>query len=185
MIDLLAAALDLSEPDRATLRTWYERHNAPYHVIEIVKRGAVAETMQVINVVNDQPYCIRLEMQKCPFIAGQIVIGSLVPWRGEWYWSGGQRMWHKADAAVLAALKKEYVEKLSVISYRYCADLAQKARDSVREHHRRFVAHHNADLAVYSDGLSLAAATQKRTARIIRRATPGNRRGCHEAPRSS
>jgi len=162
VIDLLAAALDLPEPDRATLRTWYERHNAPYHVIKIVKRGAVAETMQVINVVNDQPYCIRLEMQKCPFIAGQIVIGSLVPWRGEWYWSGAQRMWHKADAAVLAALKKEYVEKLSVISYRYCADLAQKARDSVREHHRRFVAHHNADLAVYSDGLSLAAATQKR-----------------------
>ena len=115
MIDLLAAALDLSEPDRVTLRTWYERHNAPYHVIEIVKRGAVAETMQVINVVNDQPYCIRLEMQKCPFAAGQIVIGSLVPWRSEWYWSGGQRMWHKADAAVLAALKKEYIEKLSVI----------------------------------------------------------------------
>jgi hypothetical protein len=64
-------------------------------------------------------YGIRLEMQKCPFAAGQIVIGSLVPWRGEWYWSGGQRMWHKADAVVLAALKKEYVEKLSVIAYRY------------------------------------------------------------------
>ena len=126
MIDLLAAALDLSEPDRTTLRTWYERHNAPYHVIELVKRGAVVETMQVINVVNDQPYCVRLEMQKCPFIAGQIVIGSLVPWRGEWYWSGGQRMWHKADAAVLAALKKEYVEKLSVISYRYCGKLRKK-----------------------------------------------------------
>jgi hypothetical protein len=74
VIDLLAAALDLSEPDRATLRTWYERHNAPYHVIEIVKRGAVAETTQVINVVNDQPYCIRIEMQKCPFAAGQIVL---------------------------------------------------------------------------------------------------------------
>jgi hypothetical protein len=65
------------------------------------------------------------------FIAGQIVIGSLVPWRGEWYWTGGQRMWHKADAAVLAALKKECVEKLSVISYRYCADLAQKACESI------------------------------------------------------
>ena len=28
VIDLLAAAVDLPEPDRATLRTWYERHNA-------------------------------------------------------------------------------------------------------------------------------------------------------------
>jgi hypothetical protein len=131
VIDLLAAALDLPEPDRATLRTWYERHNAPYQVVTIVKRSTVAETMQVINVVNDQPYCIRLEMEKCPFAAGQIVIGSLVPWRGEWYWSGGQRIWQKAETALVGALKKDYLEKLSVLAYRYCADLAQKARDAV------------------------------------------------------
>ena len=162
VIDLLAAALDLPEPDRATLRTWYERHNAPYSVVTIVKRGSVAETMQVINVVNDQPYCVRLEMEECPFATGQIVIGSLVPWRGEWYWSGGQRIWQKAETAWLSALKKEYVEKLSVLAYRYCADLAQKARDAVRQHHRQFVAYHNDDLAVFSDGLSLAAAVQKR-----------------------
>jgi hypothetical protein len=162
VIDLLAAALDLPEPDRATLRTWYERHNAPYQVVTIVKRSTVAETMQVINVVNDQPYCIRLEMEKCPFAAGQIVIGSLVPWRGEWYWSGGQRIWQKAETALLGALKKEYLEKLSVVAYRYCADLAQKARDAVEQYHRQFVAHHNDDLAIFSDGLSLAAAVQKR-----------------------
>jgi hypothetical protein len=162
VIDLLATALDLPEPDRATLRTWYERHNAPYVVQTIVKRGAVTVTMEVINVVNDQPYCIRLEMEKCPFVAGQIVIGSLVPWRGEWYWSGGQRMWQKAETALLAALKKEYVEKLNALAYRYRTDLAQKARDIVREHHRQIVAHHGDDLAVFSDGLSLAAAAQKR-----------------------
>ena len=162
VIDLLASALELPEPDRATLRTWYERHNAPYLVVAILKRGAVAETMEVINVVNDRPYCIRLEMEKCPFAAGQTVIGSLVLWRGEWYWSGSQRMWQKAETALLAALKKEYVEKLNALAYRYRADLAQKARDIVREHHRQFVAHHGDDLAVFSDGLSLAAAAQKR-----------------------
>jgi hypothetical protein len=162
VIDLLAAALDLPEPDRATLRTWYERHNAPYQVVTIVKPSTVAETMQVINVVNDRPYCIRLEMEKCPFAAGQIIIGSLVPWRGEWYWSGGQRIWQKAETALLGALKKEYLEKLSVLAYRYCADLAQKARDAVGQYHRQFVTHHNDDLAIFSDGLSLAAAVQKR-----------------------
>src|SRR5260370_26540998 len=77
-------------------------------------------------------------------------------------WSGGQQMWQKAETGLLAALKKEYVEKLSVLAYRYCADLAQKARDIVRKHHRQFVAHHGDDLAVFSDGLSLAAAAQKR-----------------------
>jgi hypothetical protein len=65
-------------------------------------------------------------------------------------------------ASLIAALKKEYVEKLNALAYRYRTDLAQKARDIVREHHRQFVAHHGDDLAVFSDGLSLAAAAQKR-----------------------
>ncbi len=161
VIDLLAGALDLPKADRAELRTWYERHNAPYRVVEITKRGAVTETMDVINIVNDQPYRIRLEMEKCPFAAGQVVIGSLVPWRGEWYWSGGQRMWQKTEATMLALLKKEYLEKRSSIAYRYCPDLAQKARERVREHHRNFVTHHGGDLVVFPDGLSLAAGEQR------------------------
>jgi hypothetical protein len=117
--------------------------------------------MEVINLVNDRPYCIRIEMEKCPFAAGQVVIGSLVPWRGEWYWSGAQRMWPETEAAKLAALKKQYLEKRSSIAYRYCPDLAQKARDMVREHHRDFVAHHGDELVVFPDGLSSAAAQQK------------------------
>jgi Protein of unknown function (DUF3843) len=173
VIDLLAAALDLQEPDRTTLRSWYERHNAPYVVQTIVKRGVVTETMEVINVVNDQPYCVRLEMGKCPFVAGQIVIGSLVPWRGEWYWSGGQRIWPKAETTLLAALKKEYVEKLSGIAYRYCGDLSQKAREFLGEHHEQFVAHHGDNLAVFSDGLSLAAAAQKRMRTLFEKRSEG------------
>ena len=176
VIDLLAGTLDLPEPDRAMLRKWYERHNAPYIVRRIVKRGAVVETMEVLNIVNEQPYCVRLEMEKCPFVAGRIVIGSLLPWRGEWYWSGSQRMWEQAETALLAALKKEYVEKLSQIAYRYCGDLSQKARDTVREHHTQFVAHHGDDLAVFPDGLSLAAAAQKRMRSLFEKRAEGSGR---------
>lgn len=162
VIDLLAGALDLPDADRAELRTWYQRHNAAYRVVEIAKRGVIAETMEAINIVNDRPYRIRIDMEKCPFAAGQIVIGSLVPWRGEWYWSGSQRMWQKSNAAALAALKRDYFEKLSTITYRYCPDLAQKARDAVSEDHCDFVAYYGDDLVVFPDGLSLAAAEQKR-----------------------
>jgi hypothetical protein len=162
VIDLLASALDLPAPDRAELRTWYERHQAPYRVVEIVRREKIADTMEVINVINEQPYRVRIEMENCPFAVDQVVIGSLVPWRGEWYWSGSQRMWPSAEAATLAALKTAYLEKQSSIAYRYCPDLAQKARDHVHEHYRDFVAHHGGDLVVFPDGLSLAAAEQKR-----------------------
>jgi hypothetical protein len=82
-------------------------------------------------------------------------------------------MWQKAETTLLAALKKEYVEKLSGLAYRYCTDLSQKARETVREHHKHFVAHHGDDLAVFSDGLSLAAATQKRMRALFEKRAEG------------
>jgi DNA methylase len=129
-INSLAHFVATVKTSRATLRTWYERHNAPYNVVTIVKRGAVAETMQVIDVVNDQPYCIRLEMEKCPFAAGQIVIGSLVPWRGEWYWSGGQQMWQKAETGSARI--------------RFCAAAANRAEGIVADVMKRSTARNRA-----------------------------------------
>jgi len=73
---------------------------------------------------------------------------------------GGRRM-ELAETLVLQ-LWRVYLEKQSSIAYRYCPDLAQKARDHVHDHYRDFVAHHGGDLVVFPDGLSLAAAEQKR-----------------------
>ena len=51
------------------------------------------ERLQAMNLVNDEPYPIRIDMEMPPFKPGQVVFGSLVPWRGEWYWSGEQKLW--------------------------------------------------------------------------------------------
>ena len=87
-IDILAGALDVSAEDRATLRTWYERHAAFYRVLSRQDRGGQTETILLCNLVNRQPYTVRMDTPQCPFHPGQVVFGSLTPWRGEWYWSG-------------------------------------------------------------------------------------------------
>ena len=43
---------------------------------------------EVMNMINDKPYTVRYSDDKNPFEVGAIVFGSLVPWNGEWYWSG-------------------------------------------------------------------------------------------------
>jgi hypothetical protein len=158
VVDLLAGALDLSDEDRSDVRSWSERHTAPYRIASIQKQGRVVETLEAINVVNDQPYTIRIETEKCPFEAGQLVIGSLVPWQGEWYWSGTQQRFPESNRELEATVKKHYVEELSSISYRYCPARADQAREIVREHHEHFVAHYGTDLVIHPDGLSLAKA---------------------------
>ncbi|MDD2710842.1 MAG: DUF3843 family protein [Verrucomicrobiae bacterium] len=161
-IDILAAALDLSSAQRTELRGWHERHLAFYHVATLEMTGRRTHTLNVVNVINEQPYRIRLEMENAPFVAGQLIFGSLIPWRGEWYWSGQQQTYSEFKPDMIGNIKKEFLEKQSLIACRYCPDLAEKARCSVRRQQEKWMAHYGQDLAVFPDGLSLAAEEQRR-----------------------
>jgi hypothetical protein len=163
VIDLLAATLDFLETDRAALRTWYERHRAAYLIVSAEKLGVITETLQAVNVINDQTYQIRMEMESCPFAPGQLILGSLTPWRGEWYWSGTQRnLTDDPSPEEIGELKKDYVEKSPALAYRCRPDLVQKARELVLEQSKDFVEYYGDNLVVFPDGLALAAAEQKR-----------------------
>jgi hypothetical protein len=162
-VDILAAALDLPNVDRAVLRDWHERHAAYYRVESLRMRGSEVESLSAINLINDQTYHVRLEVEQdaCVFHPGQLVYGSLVPWRGEWYWSGAQQSWKKTPKD-FAAVKRAFLEKNSSIAYRYCPDRTQRARAIAAEHFANFKKFYGSDLAVFPDGLSAAAAEQKR-----------------------
>jgi hypothetical protein len=161
VIDLLAGTLKISDADRIALRTWYERHLAIYRVVSLQKKGRMTETMEVVNLVNEQTYHVRLEMENCPFASDQVVLGSLLPWSDEWYWSGAQHPL-QPSANEARMIRQNFLEKSPQIAYRYCPDLAQKARDMVRQHHADFLKAYGSDLALFPDGFSLAAAEQKR-----------------------
>ena len=124
--------------------------------------GAVIETIGVVNLINDRPYSVRMEIprEQCPFAPGQMVFGSLVLWREEWYWSGGQNTYPKVPPD-FSTLKRSMIEKNPQIVYRYRADLAERARQSVATHQAAFVRFHGSDLAVFADGLTAAAAEQQ------------------------
>jgi hypothetical protein len=171
-IDLLAGTLEVSAEDRATLRRWYERHAAFYRALSRQDRGAETEFIIARNLVNGQPYTIRMNMPDCPFQPGLVVYGSLTPWRGEWYWSGEQRSYENVPEPEEANLRQEMLERNCAIAYRYCPAEAAKARESNRRHYEEFVAYYGSDLVVHPDGLTLAAAEQKRMESLWRAAPP-------------
>ena len=122
-IDVLAAVLDIPEDDRRDLRSWYERHAAFYRLVSVS-----SETLQAVNLVSDQPYQIRIDMKKHPFRRGQVVFGSLVPWRGEWYWSGEQRLVGDASIVDVDDLKSTMKRQSSAIVCRYSEEYRALAR---------------------------------------------------------
>jgi len=154
-VEILAGVLDLSPERRADLCSWSERHNALFKVLSGSK-----EEMEVLNLINDVKYRVRLNLERNPFARGTFVLGSLVPWNGEWYWSGAQRTGDHLDAATIARVKQHYCTK-PAIYYRYSPDDLKKARDIVSKQRDEFVASHGTDWVVYPDGLSMAADWQK------------------------
>jgi hypothetical protein len=155
-IDILAGVLDISSDDRKDLRSWYERHAAFYKLLSVS-----SETLQVINVINDQPYQIKINMKRHPFKVGQLVFGSLVPWRGKWYWSGQQQSWDDAAKVEIDELIRTMKRRSPSIVCRYSKEYETQVRQRVTDLHEKMLAYYGKDLIVYPDGLSMAADWQK------------------------
>ena len=155
-IDILAGVLDISDDDRKDLRSWYERYVAPYMIL-----SAKTDVLKARNTINGQEYLIRINMKNHPFVAGLLVIGSLTPWRGEWYWSGAQRPIKDPPESLLADLKNTMIRRSSGLVYRYDRERQQKAIERMAVLHAESLAFYGKDLMVYPDGLSMAADWQR------------------------
>lgn len=156
-IDILAGVLDVSADDRRDVRNWYERHAAFYRLV-----SASSEALEAVNLISDQPYRIRIDMRRHPFKRGQVVFGSLVPWRGEWYWSGEQRLVGDVSKVDADDLKQKMKRQSSAIVCRYSKDYEAQVRQMMSVMHEHMLAFHGGkDLVVYPDGLSMAADWQK------------------------
>jgi hypothetical protein len=156
VIDILAATLNISAKQQATLRNWYKRHLAYYRILSIT-----SSHLKVKNLINDQPYRVRMENPGATFKMGQTIAGSLLPWDGVWYWSGEQSVYDHLPAEAIQEIKQTFFEKMPSIAYRYCKQRTKAAREVVDRHYRRFVEYHGDDLVIYPDGLSMAADMQK------------------------
>lgn len=154
--DILARVLDISEDESKDLRSWYERHAAFYKIQSVGKHS-----LEALNLINDQPYRVRIDIPRNPFKRGQVVFGSLVPWRGEWYWSGEQQLF---DAAEIDAndLKQKMKRQNPGIVARYSKEYEEQVRKFMAEFHENTLAYHGGkDLVVYPDGLTMAADWQR------------------------
>jgi hypothetical protein len=155
VIDILASTLDITESQRRDLRSWYERHAGYFRVVSIHEPH-----MEVVNILNDQSYTVRVDENASVFEAYQIMFGSLVPWDGEWYWSGMQQGFETVPEDVIDQLKQEFPLKAPQVVYRYRDDLAERARELVREQYQEFVDYYEKELVIYADGAAMATDMQ-------------------------
>ncbi len=154
-IDILAATLDITESQSRGLRSWYERHAGYYRVVSIHE-----PLMEVVNILNEQPYTVRVGDNASELEGYQLMFGSLVAWDGEWYWSGMQHRFPTVTGEQLQQIQQEFLLKAPQVVYRYWKERAEKARAFAREHYQEFVDYFGKELIVYADGATMAAEMQ-------------------------
>lgn len=132
-IDLLAEVLELPEERREDIRSWSQRHAAPYHVDTMEPNELL-----VTNLATDVQYHVERDFVALPFHAGTVLFGSLVPWSGRWRWSGMQRMLGEGKEGIKDA--REFVGKMrqatGPVLCRYWPEYRQQVQEIAGELHR-------------------------------------------------
>jgi hypothetical protein len=158
VIDILAKTLDLSATNANDVKSWYERYVSYYRVLSSAENKLTLE-----NVINKTQYAVRSTIdQNKAFNVNDIIIGGIVPYGDYWYWSGVQRNGGPLEKNVIDELKNDFIRKSSRIVYRYDKQLLAKAKESLEKHYKEFIAFFGSDLVIFKDGLSMAAALQKK-----------------------
>ncbi len=157
IIDVLPEILNISNKQRKDIRDWCERHDACFKILS--KKG---KEMIVKNIVNGQRYTIMFGGGKNPFQINHCVFGRLVFYNGYWYWSGQQKNFGELSKEQEYDIKQNFLKTAALITYRYDDKLALKAREMVKKRCNEFVEYFENDLAIFSDGLSMASELQKR-----------------------
>lgn len=158
VIDILAKTLDLPAKTANDVRSWYERYVSYYRVI-----SSTDSTMTLENIINETRYRVRSDIeQNSVFKVGNVIFGGIVPYDDYWYWSGMQSDCGRLDKNAINELRVGLIRKSSRIVYRYDKQLLAKAKESLNIHYKEFIAFFGSDLMTFKDGLSMAAALQKK-----------------------
>jgi hypothetical protein len=158
VIDILAKTLGLPVKKADDVRSWYERYFAFYRVITVTDNSIILE-----NIINNGRYKVSSDAeQNKVFKTGDFVSGGIVPYGDSWYWSGVQQNWGKLDENKIVEIKKDFIRKSSLVVYRYDKNLLAKAKESLAIQKKEFIDYYGSELIIFKDGLSMAAAFQKK-----------------------
>ena len=119
--------------------------------------------MELENIINETRYNIKIEVDSHLFKVNHFILGSIVPFGDYWYWSGVQHnLGVIEDKDKIKTLKNDFIKSSSRIVYRYHKQLLNKAQETVKVNYEDFISFFGNDLVIFDDGLSMAAALQKK-----------------------
>ena len=147
-LDLLSGILGLEGQEKEELSSWSRRLFSVYKVTDIQWKGEIVESMDVLNFLNGKTYEVIVGTE-LRVTVGNVLMGALVQWRGEWYWSGAQKSLGNPSAEREEGLKADLEENNSGWVYRSCPEKEDRARELIHLQHEHFLKHYGDDLKIF------------------------------------
>ncbi len=157
VVDILPDLLVIPENRKNDIKTWYERHLAFYLV-----RSARGSKIIAQNIINGSSYRIVHGTKISPFKEGEVILGSTVKYGDDWYWSGLQKQLGKLSEDQIKELREDFIQRNSLVVYRYNKQLLESARTKTTEFYNEFVVAYGDDFKCFDSGLNYIASEQKR-----------------------
>lgn len=158
-IDLLAEVLNVSDALREDLRSWSERHAAPFRVDSLNKGH-----MFVTNLVTEEQYRVDWDKGATPIPNGTFVFGFLARWNGGWRWSGVQSLLGKGVSDLERVRKVIQQMRLSAsrVLCRYWPEYKRQALETLAALHKSELEFYSGrDLVLFESSKALAASTAR------------------------
>lgn len=158
-IDLLAEVVDAPDALREDIRSWSERHAAPYR-IDAVETGL----MRVTNLVTNEQYRVHRDEGTPPIPVGVIVFGFLARWDGAWRWSGAQTYLGEGKSGMERVV--EFIQGMrkssSAILCRYWPEYRRQVLETMGELYRSELEYYGGrDLVYFETGRELAVSNSR------------------------
>ncbi|MGL6194689.1 MAG: hypothetical protein ACRC2T_07700, partial [Thermoguttaceae bacterium] len=158
--------LSIPQMQKEELRSWYLRHYSLYKIVEVDKNCTDA-----INLVNNDTYRIREAAPSCPrshiFKPKMIILGGLVQWRGEWYWSGMQHNFTSCSPEEIVNVLNK-LKKNTQIVCRFWKEHEEVTLKLLGEEYKRQIGNYKSDLVVFPNGRAWDQAETKRMAAYMK-----------------
>lgn len=166
VIDILAECLEIPEEQKDELRNWYERHASIYKIAKMDD-----EISEAVNLVTDTTYRIREGSPDHPrpkyIKPGMTVYGSLVPWRGEWYWSGEQHDLTPYSKEQIVQAVAQHKQNTQIVA-RFWPQREEQAREFHLTQFQNMMQHYGGDLTVLPSGQAWHREEKKRLAAYMK-----------------
>lgn len=158
-IDLLAEVLNVPDALREDIRSWSERHAAPFRVDSLGKGH-----MFVTNLVTEEQYRVDWDKGAAPIPVGTFVFGFLARWNGGWRWSGVQSLLGEGESDLERV--KEFIQQMrqsaSRVLCRYWPEYKRQALEALAELHKSELEFYGGrDLVPFESNKALAASTAR------------------------